>query len=266
MQNQWTNPREFRGHLDTPRLPNVWVKEPLPLVRHWIGFCGSCQPPGTKAVPSLLPDGFTLVGLLPRLDKKIQGQEPLFSSSSITFQLWQFEARVSEWVCDCKLIIELLPPKTDQFIRFSKECKNSWNFFYSPLNLLKFSQSKNRISFKGRARSEPWGRSQMWVGMNWAPTSGISGAVSDGWQRCKGDGGFSGPFKPHLQVALYTYAQQSHPPSWAPPPNSRLQWEEMSPFPGQKAPVNHCLHLRCVDLLKWDPNVSLLSITFINGS
>ena len=101
-------------------------------------------------------------------------------------------------------IIALLPCKKDNFIRFSKECKSFWNFLYSPLNLLKFSQRRNRISFEDRIRSEPWRRNQMCVGLNWAPTSGISGAVSDGQQRFKGDSGFLGLLKPCLQMAVYT--------------------------------------------------------------
>ena len=101
-------------------------------------------------------------------------------------------------------IIALLPCKKDSFIRFSKECKSFWNFLYSPLNLLKFSQRRNRISFEDRIKSEPWRRSQMCVGLNWAPTSGISGAVSDGQQRLKGDSGFLGLLKPCLQMAVYT--------------------------------------------------------------
>lgn len=154
--------------------------------------------------------------------------------------------------------------RKDNFIRLLEECRSSWCLFYSPLNLLKFSQIRNRISLKDR--SEPWEISRLWVGMNWASSGGISGTVSDKWQRYMGCGGFSVPLRPHLQMAVHTKAQQVSPSILSTSLNCRLQEKEIPPLLGQKVPANHSLHLHFVDLLKWGPNVSLLSITLINGS
>lgn len=151
--------------------------------------------------------------------------------------------------------------RKDNF-RLSEECSA-----FSTLHSTILNSPKLRTGLVSKiVRCEPWERSHLWVGMNWASTGGISGTISDEWQRCMGCGGFLVPLRPHVQMAVHIKAQQVSSYILSTSLNSRLQGKEILPLLGQKVPANHSLHLHFVDLLKWGPNVSLLSITLINGS
>lgn len=104
-----------------------------------------------------------------------------FPPLSITFQLDSVRLR---FLGECVTVIELLLCKKTIL-------SGVWCFFYSPLKLLKFFQTRGRVSLKGNVRSEPWGRNHLWIRINWATHSGISGTVLSTCQRYLGCGGFS---------------------------------------------------------------------------